>query len=91
MSHKLWVVALSVIVATSPSAAATAEPPAARSAPAGSPDARYCLRVEAVTGSLIETVNCWTRTEWADQGVDVDEEWAKEGVAVIGPRYTSLK
>ena len=53
-------------------------------APAAGPDAKYCLRVEAFTGSRIETVRCWTREKWAEQGVDVDKEWAKEGVEVKG-------
>ena len=30
-----------------------------------------------------ETVQCWTRAEWLDQDVDIDKEWAKEGVSVI--------
>jgi hypothetical protein len=33
--------------------------------------------------SLLETVLCWTRAEWAEQGVDVDKDWATEGVAII--------
>jgi hypothetical protein len=41
------------------------------------------MRVEASTGTLIESVICWTRAEWAEQGVDVDKDWDKEGVAVI--------
>jgi len=52
-------------------------------APAASESARYCMKVEAVTGTRIETVKCWTRAEWAEQGVDVDKEWEKEGVRVI--------
>jgi uncharacterized protein YjhX (UPF0386 family) len=40
------------------------------------------MRIEAVTGTRIETVECWTREEWAAQGVDVDKDWPKEGVAV---------
>jgi hypothetical protein len=39
------------------------------------------MRVE-LTGNVAEPVVCWTRGEWAEQGVDVDKEWAKEGVAV---------
>jgi len=52
-------------------------------APAGNADTRYCMRIE-LTGNLIEPVRCWTRDEWAEQGVDVDKEWAKEGIRVIG-------
>ena len=42
------------------------------------------MRIEAITGSRIEELKCWTREEWAEQGVDVDEDWAKEGVRTIG-------
>ena len=52
-------------------------------APPASPDALYCMRVEAHTGTRIETVECWTREQWAEADVDVDKDWAKEGVKVI--------
>ena len=80
MAHKILAAALGMVVATSPVWATNQEPTAA---PSASADARYCLRVEPVTGSLLETIQCWTRAEWADQGVDVDKEWAKEGVEVL--------
>ena len=54
-------------------------------APEASPDALYCLHVEPVIGSRIETVQCWTRAEWAEGDVDIDKDWAKEGVAVLDP------
>lgn len=78
MAHKALAVAFSMTVAISP---LSATPMVA--APAGGPDSKYCMRVEAATGSRIETVQCWTRAEWADQGVDVDHDWTKEGVGVI--------
>ena len=53
-------------------------------APAGAPDTQYCMRIEAVTGSRIEELKCWTRAEWAENGVDVDRDWPKEGVRTIG-------
>lgn len=80
MAHKIWVVAVSFIVAAAPLSAANPYSPGP--SPTDSPDTRYCLRVAAPTGSLIETVRCWTRAMWAEQGVDVDKEWAKEGVAI---------
>ncbi len=83
MAHKIWAVVFGFIVAASPSSAANPGPASARPAPTDGADARYCLRIEPVTGSRIETVRCWTRAEWVEQGVDVDKEWAKEGVAVI--------
>ena len=82
MTHALRVVAVSFIVATLPLSAASAGPTSPGPSPTDRADARYCLRVEPHTGSLIETVQCWTRAEWADQGVDVDKAWATEGVAV---------
>ena len=47
------------------------------------PNTRYCLRVDPVIGSRIETVQCMTREEWADLDVNVDAEWAQNGVKVI--------
>ncbi len=83
MAHKILIVAFSMIVAASPISAANPEPSLATGAPTASPDAKYCMRIEAITGSRLEKVKCWTRDEWAEQGVDVDQEWSKEGVAVI--------
>ena len=79
MAHKAWI--LGTIVAAS--SVATAQPQLVPpTAPPGTPTTRYCMRVEAVTGTRIETVECWTREQWAEQGVDVDKDWPKEGVAV---------
>jgi hypothetical protein len=82
MAHKTLAIALSMIVATSPLMASQPEPPTTP-APAGNAHTRYCLRVE-LTGSNIEPVRCWTREKWAEEGVDVDKEWAREGVTTIG-------
>jgi uncharacterized protein YraI len=83
MSHKKLAVALSVLVAGSPVVAQPGTVNSKAGAPTAGPGARYCLRVEAPTGSHVERILCWTRQQWADQDVDVDEEWAKEGVTVI--------
>lgn len=80
MALKTLVVALTVTVAAS---AAASTQPSDPTAPAGTPDTRYCMRVEPQTGSRIESVECWTREEWAEGGVDVDKDWAKEGVRVL--------
>jgi hypothetical protein len=77
MRRKTLIALLSAIGVATPVSAATSAPP-------GTPATRYCMRVGPLTGSNVETVQCWTRAEWADQGVDVDREWAKEGVGVIG-------
>ena len=83
MALKLSAIAFSLIVATAPLTAAPPETNVGAGAPAADPGAKYCLRVMPRTGSLIERVQCWTRQDWTDQGVDVDKEWAEEGVAVI--------
>lgn len=57
---------------------------AAEAASGGTADTKYCMRVEPVTGSRLERVRCWTRAKWAEQGVDVDRDWATEGVRTIG-------
>lgn len=83
MAYKLLAVALSLFAAASPGASVQPEQPPAIMAPAAGPGAKYCLKVDPLTGSNIERVRCWTRQKWADQGVDVDKEWAEEGVAII--------
>jgi hypothetical protein len=84
MPHKTWTLAFGLIVAASPALAQPSERDAMAGAPAAGPDARYCLRVAANTGSLVERIRCWTREQWVEQGVDVDKEWAREGVSVRG-------
>lgn len=80
MAQKALAATLGLIVLASPVAASSVEPDSV--APAGTADTRYCLHVGPVTGSIAETVQCWTRDEWAEQGVDVDKAWAKDGVRV---------
>ena len=82
MALKLLVVALGMIAAVAP-ASATRHEPTPVAVPEAGPGARYCLRIEAVTGTRLERVLCLTREEWVDQEVDLDTEWAKEGVRVI--------
>lgn len=81
MAHKQLIFALSMIVAVTPAAASLQSVPVG--APPGGPNTQYCMRVEPFTGSRIETIQCWTRQEWADQGVDVDKDWAENGVRVL--------
>ena len=84
MSHIRLALASGLIFGVaSPVLAQPAERTAGMVAPAAGPQARYCLRVEAVTGSRLESVRCWTRQEWTELGVDIDKDWAKEGVRVI--------
>lgn len=85
MALKHVILAFGTIIAASAASSATQpEPAPVAGAPEAGPDARYCMRIEAITGSRLEELKCWTRAEWAEQGVDVDADWAKEGVRVIG-------
>ena len=84
MAPKELLLALTMILAASPVSAAGREPNPTRVAPAGGPQTKYCMYIEAITGSRLEELKCWTRDEWAEQGVDVDKEWAEEGVRTIG-------
>jgi len=77
-----FIVALSTVIAAS-AMSAQSDSTSTNGAPAGSAATRYCLRVEAITGSRIEGVLCLTREQWAEGDVDVDKEWAKEGVRVL--------
>ncbi len=83
MAYKESIVALAMIIAASPVSAALPAPIGEASPPAESPNARYCLRVDPTTGSRMETIQCRTREEWAQLDVDVDKEWADNGVRVI--------
>jgi hypothetical protein len=95
MAHKLLIAAFGIVAAASPLSATSPEPTSTTVAPAGSADTKYCLRVGPYTGSRLESIQCWTRQQWAEQCdyddwpwvrrcVDVDKEWAENGVAVIG-------
>ena len=75
----LLLVAVSLIASQNPAAA---QPPAIV-APAGTPETKYCLRVDPLPGSRIETIQCKTRDEWALLEVDVDQEWGENGVKTI--------
>lgn len=81
MTYKDLIVPLSMMAATLPLQPAVHQ----EGAPAGTPDTRYCLRVDPITGTRIETIQCRTREDWADLDVDVDQEWAANGVRVIAP------
>jgi hypothetical protein len=86
MGHRELIIALGVIFAASPVSATQPEQPLAAGAPAAPADARYCLRVDPITGTRLETIQCRTREEWAALEVDVDQEWADNGVRVIAGR-----
>ena len=84
MGCKYIALALSMILAISPVSASQPQP-IPEGAPPAPADARYCLRVDPLPGSRIETILCQTRDEWAQLDVDLDQEWAKEGVKIISP------
>jgi len=68
-------------------AVASIQPPAdqvpTNPAPPGTAETRYCLRVDPLIGSKIPTIECLTRYEWSMLEIDVDQEWAENGVRVI--------
>lgn len=78
MARTKLILAFAALITAPTLATAQAEP-----APAGTADTRYCMRVD-LTGNVVAPVRCWTRDQWAEQGVDVDREWAREGIRVIG-------
>jgi hypothetical protein len=82
MTRKRLVMALSIAFAASPVLASI--PDGVPMPPAGSPQTQYCLRMEPIIGSRIATIRCATRDEWAQLDVDLDQEWAENGVRVIG-------
>ena len=82
MAFKTLAIALGMAAAATPVSATIQD--IAMAAPAGTPDTLYCMHIEAITGSRLEKTKCWTRQQWAEQGVDVDRDWAKEGVRTIG-------
>ena len=85
MAHKYSLMALGLIAAASPASVSAqfADPPLNISAEAAADGKIYCMHVD-VTGTVAVRVECWTRAEWADQGVDVDKEYPKNGVRTEG-------
>ena len=84
MARKEMILALTMVLAASPLSAAGEGPTREGLAPPGTAETKYCMQIEAITGSRLEEVKCWTREEWAQREVDVDKEWAREGVRIIG-------
>jgi len=82
MTHKGLILALGMIAAAAP-LSASAYPADGPIAPPGTPDTKYCLRVEPITGTRIGGIECLTREQWAEGDVDVDEVWARDGVRAI--------
>ena len=83
MTHMRLIAALTSLAAAVPVSATAFQSAPEGLAPAGSPETRYCLRTEPVTGTRISRIECLTREEWADGDVDVDEAWAKDGVRTL--------
>ena len=76
-------VALTATIAASAASGTSLQWTQGEPAPAGTEMTRYCLRVDPNTGSRMETIQCRTRQDWASLEVNVDEEWAENGVRVI--------
>lgn len=77
MAHAALIALMSVVALPVPAN------PGATGAPPGTPQTEYCLRVDPPTGSRMETIQCRTREDWADLDVNVDKEWAQNGVRTI--------
>ena len=87
MAHRMFFIAAGIALVGTPATAGSSsagEQKAKTAAAAKSDSKKYCIEYEKVVGSRIEELKCWTREEWAEQGVDVDKDWAKEGVRTIG-------
>jgi len=80
MALKHYTIALCVLAAASPASAIV---PRDNPAETDGPNVLYCMHVEAVTGTRLERVVCWTRAEWAYNDVDLDKDWPKEGVSIL--------
>jgi hypothetical protein len=77
MAHVSSVFALGIVLATTSTTAvkspAPGGAPAAAAAAAGSAQVKkYCIKVEAFTGSRISKSECKSKADWAREGVDVD-------------------
>jgi hypothetical protein len=94
MAFKIMVAVLGMMAAASPLSATTPEPIPATLPTTDAPGTIYCLRVGPYTGSRLESVQCQTRQEWAEECayqdwpwedvcVDVNKEWARNGVRII--------
>lgn len=83
MTHRFVLIAFGVIAAAGSPAIAQPETMPTAAAPSAPADARYCLRVDPIIGSRMETIQCRTRADWESLDVDVDQEWADNGVRVI--------
>lgn len=84
MTRKTLLLALTIAAAASPVSATSGDRSQMATAPSGTAATKYCMRLEALTGSRVEQVKCWTREDWASQGVDVDRDWAANGVRTVG-------
>ena len=83
MAHKALIFAASILAFAAPALATNPDQDHWTGAPQASENAKYCLNIE-ITGSRVDKVLCLTRAEWVDQEVDVDREWAENGVRVVG-------
>jgi hypothetical protein len=67
-----------------PATVALASQAPSEGAPPAPDSALYCLKMEPITGTRIGSILCWTREQWAENDIDLDEAWAEDGVEVIG-------
>ena len=69
MTNAATFLVLSLALAAAPAAADTKK----KSVEA---QAKYCIRLEASTGSRMSKIECRTKAEWEELGVDVSEATA---------------
>ena len=72
MHHKLFAIVAGSVLVSAPALAESPESNSVAAKPAAK-EKTYCLQFGLDTGSRINRVECKTKREWAQVGVDVDE------------------
>ena len=79
MTYKDLIVPLSMMAAALPLHPAATQP----GAPSGGPQTRYCLRVDPIQEAASRQFSAERARNGPTLEVDVDQEWADNGVRVI--------
>ena len=77
MRYQFAALALSSLLISTTASAAEAPESNSMTAKPAAKERTYCLQFGLDTGSRINRVECKTKREWAQLGVDVDEALAK--------------
>jgi len=76
MAHRVFFIAAGIAFVATPAIAGSssgAEQKAKSATSAKSDAKKYCIEYEKVVGSRISPVACKTKSEWRQEGVNVDE------------------